>query len=355
MDPVALHPCLAENGALQQCPLAEYVESLYADVRSILTVLLAFKGTKGTHYADWKIVKVPLEDYTHPAFLRAALHTMCQVSVGRHHSSRDFLVKEIAPFETVLEILKNEEINDDIRAAYANLVQRLYVDAGTLTEGELVLSRRWDDVRDKKASTERQNKIKGMNPKAAGGGGSKTKWNDELIEFINSFFADATARGVVRLSLKADHHYHQLLHSKTTVSHVEKQEAEEAMERECSQNCLTREVLHIAHAMVTFGFYSDARTGPKYRKQLQHDLLELLLGHSGENASGDEAHTDSHSHRIVTSTKAAALEVLRDLFHVYSNDLLTELLVAFRKEMQSLTVSSAPPATWDSLQPLKMY
>ena len=299
-----------------------------------------FENKAGIHYADWNIVEVPLEDYTHPAFLRAALRTMCRVSVGRNHASRAFLVEHVAPFDTVLEILKNEKIHDDIRAAYANLVQQLYIDAGTLTEGELVLSRRWDDVRDKKASKERQNKIRGMNPRAtrgSSGSGSKTSWNDELIKFVHSFFADASSKGVARLSLAADHHYHQLLHSKKTVSNVEKKAAEDAMEKECSHNCLTREVLHIAHAMVKFGFYSDISTGPKARKILQHDLLELLLGHSGENASGDEAHTDSHSHRIVTSTKAAALEVLRDLFHVYSNDLLTELLVAFRTEMASMT------------------
>ena len=46
-----------------------------------------FANTPGVHYADWNIVHVPLEDYPHPKFLTAALHTMCQVSVGyvRHY------------------------------------------------------------------------------------------------------------------------------------------------------------------------------------------------------------------------------------------------------------------------------
>lgn len=75
-----------------------------------------FENKAGTHYADWNIVEVPLEDYAHPAFLRAALRTMCRVSVGRNHASRAFLVEHVAPFDTTLEILKNEDIHDDLRA-----------------------------------------------------------------------------------------------------------------------------------------------------------------------------------------------------------------------------------------------
>jgi hypothetical protein len=275
------------------------------------------------HYKDWKVENRPLEGYNYPAFYAAILNTLCQVSFGRHHASRDFLIRHVAPFEVALFILKNEKIDDTIRAAYAVLVQRLYVDAGTLTSKELVLSRSWDDVKDNKASQKRQENIEGLSDSVPG----QKKWNHKLVEFLHTFFSG----GDTRLSLMADSKYHALLHSKGVVKTSNAvMEAEEAMHAECSHNELTKEVLHLAHAMVTFGFYSDHDRGPANRRDLQHNLLELLLNGS---TSGDAAHTDSHSHRVVTSTKVASLEVLLDLFHVYSNDIVSDLLAAFKKEM----------------------
>lgn len=232
-------------------------------------------------------------------------------------------------------VVANEAVDPRLRSAYVKLLHYLYIDAGTLQIRDLVLSRKWSDIEDKKHAAEIAKKMAKLVEPDDGdeGGHNKLKWRDDLIAWVHAYFHD----GVDRLALTANAEHHAKLHGKLPYTGEALRDGETRVEAECHQNTLSKEVLRLVDAMVKYGFYSDRKMGQTLRKQLQHDLLELLLGTDGGTSSSEDAHhSDSHAHRIVTSAKSIAVHVLRDLLDVYTNDILSTLLKAFKTEFEHM-------------------
>ena len=282
-------------------------------------------ATSRAHYEDWSKQWVLLdvamtEDCKDMPALKcyvAMLELMSSICFDRRKSSQEYVKTHIAPFGAALGVVSNAKVHMRVRAGFVQLINRVYVDNEHLDTERLNLDRVLDDVTDEAGAKTTLEDIASVIPE-------RPLWSSELLDWLQSFLNKSASS----LTLKADTAFHKL-DRKTSIS--DRQAAAHAKEGEDSTNLFWYTVLELGDAMVNHGFFANK----KRRLNLKRDLIQLLRRtHRVSDASADSsAHSLHHSQRVVLKAKHVVCDILSDLCEIHANDLLSELLNAFKDQL----------------------
>jgi hypothetical protein len=340
---------------------AEELDDAYegGDMEVVVSLRVFDKAKTNNPFEKWEKKDIRLSQIANPEFYATVLYAVAEMSTGRHQKSRDFVAKNICPFDVCMAVLRDEDVDARIRKGFATLLRRVYINAGLIEKQTIVLSRRWDDITAEKPITAQKLIIEGLindqygnqtrGNQTRGGTTASTRkipWYVEVMKWVHHYFSGSTVNNI--LSLEKERRF-KLAKEET------KKDAENDMDNETNLNEFTKEILGMVTYMIKFGFFR-VDPNPKGKKEfwngkrncavLSHNLIKLLgtplypsdtSDANGENA----ATTDSHTHRVVTSTKTAIIEALRVMLELHANDMVSSMLEVFKDEMEPLMKKNA--------------
>ena len=156
----------------------------------------------GVPYMDWKTTWMPLHAFldhkrAHREYIAAVLKCLSALSFNRRHQSQTFARIHFAPYETAMSVIKDERINDAVRAGFIKLMGRLYIDTDPLQSGFVNPDRVLNDICDVERVAQLAEEIAKVVP-------DRPNWDAEVVAWVQHVLSKDSY--YLRLSSSSEFH-----------------------------------------------------------------------------------------------------------------------------------------------------
>ncbi|EGD80009.1 hypothetical protein PTSG_13018 [Salpingoeca rosetta] len=258
--------------------------------------------TRGKPFHQWRVVTMPLQEYLkdqdHLEYFDSMLQLYAQLCL-EGNCQDELRDARRAPYPMIMGVLQSN-LPAHIKARFCTLLVNLYIDGDDLPEVDHS-NRRWNDLANHKSHA----KLRAV--------ADRLLRVDEVVNWVEAYLSQ---KGLLSYTTG----YYSGADSK-------RPEIAELKQAEVQANVLTEQVLRLCLAMVNRGLYNDVEA----RQQLTRRLVVLLMR---SHPSDTDDLTPTAALDVVVRAKTVLCRILDACVDVHLDDIVTQLLHAYKKECE---------------------